>query len=89
MALGSISSACPGPAVLAAGCEVLCMHCNSHAKSIHVARPGSSTVRAPVFDRHQFSALQSITEKPMEVYYLDELIIITQHVACFLHPAIF
>ena len=47
------------------------------------------TVRAPVFGRHQFSALQSITEKPMEVYYLDEWIIITLHVAGFLHPAIF
>ena len=36
-----------------------------------------------------FSAPQSITEKPMEVYYLDEWIIITLHVAGFLHPAIF
>ena len=36
-----------------------------------------STVRAPVFDRHQSSAPQSIKEKPMEVYYLDEWIIIT------------
>ena len=36
-----------------------------------------STVRAPVFGRHQFfgtsfSAPQNIPEKPMEVYYLDE-----------------
>ena len=37
---------------------------------------------------HQYSAPQSITEKPMEVYYLDEWIIITLHVAGFLHPAI-
>ena len=36
-----------------------------------------------------FSAPQSITEKPMDVYYLDEWIIITLHVAGFLkHPAI-
>ena len=55
-------------------------------------KPGGfipSTVRAPVFDRPQFSAHQSTTEKPMEVYYLDEWIIITLHVAGFLHPAIF
>ena len=43
-----------------------------------------STVRAPVFGRHQLSASQSITEKSMEVYYLDEWIIITLHVAGFL-----
>ena len=36
-----------------------------------------------------FSARQSITDKPMEVYYLDERIIITLDVAGFLHPAIF
>ena len=31
------------------------------------------TVRAPVFGRHQFFfAPQSITEKPMDSYYLDE-----------------
>ena len=36
-----------------------------------------------------FLAPQSITEKPMEVYYLDEWIIISLHVAGFLHPAIF
>ena len=36
-----------------------------------------------------FSAPQSIAEKPMEVYYLDEWIIITLYVAGFLHPAIF
>ena len=36
-----------------------------------------------------FSAPQSITEKPMEVYYLDEWIVITLHVAGFLHPARF
>ena len=29
-------------------------------------------IRAPVFGRHQFSAPQSITEKHMEIYYLDE-----------------
>ena len=50
---------------------------------------GSPAVRALVFGRHLFSAPQSITEKPMEVYYRDELIIITLHVAGFLHPAIF
>ena len=32
-----------------------------------------------------FSAPRSITEKPMEVYYLDEWIIITLHVAGFLY----
>ena len=36
-----------------------------------------------------FSAPQNITEKPMEVYYLDEWIMIILHVAGFLHPAIF
>ena len=36
-----------------------------------------------------FSAPRSITEKPMEDYYLDEWIIITLHVAGFLHPALF
>ena len=37
------------------------------------------TVRAPVFGRNQNSAPPtcSITEKPMEVYYLDELILPT------------
>ena len=39
-----------------------------------------STVRAPVF-RH----LRSITEKPMEVYYLDEWIMITLHVVSYIH----
>ena len=34
-------------------------------------------------------APQSITEKPMEVYYLDEWSIITLHVAGFLHPTMF
>ena len=34
------------------------------------------------------SAPQSIVEKPMEVNYLNELIIITLHVAGFLHPVI-
>ena len=47
-------------------------------------RKGTSIRQAPVF-----SASQNITEKPMEVYYLDEWIIITLHVAGFLHPAIF
>ena len=32
----------------------------------------TSTIRAPVFGRNQNSAPPSITEKPMEVYYLDE-----------------
>ena len=36
-----------------------------------------------------FSAPQSITEKSIEVSYLDEWIIITLHVAGFLHPALF
>ena len=35
------------------------------------------TIRAPVFGRNQNSAHPSITEKPMEVYYLDEGIVIT------------
>ena len=47
-------------------------------------RKGTSVQQAPVF-----LAPQSITEKPMEVYYLDEWIIITLHVGGFLHPAIF
>ena len=46
---------------------------------------GTSIRQAPVF-RH-FD--QSIMEKPMEVYYLDEWIIITLHVAGFLQPVIF
>ena len=45
--------------------------------------------KGTVFDRHQYSAPQSITEKPMEVYYLDEWIIITLHVAGFLHQQYF
>ena len=45
---------------------------------------GTIIQQAPVF-----SAPQSIAENPMEVYYLDEWIIITLHVAGFLHPAIF
>ena len=44
-------------------------------------RKGTNIRQAPVF--------QSITEKPMEVYYLDEWIIITLYVAGFPHPAIF
>ena len=47
------------------------------------------TVRAPVFGRHQFFGSSEHYGKPMEVYYLDEWIIITLHVAGFLHPAIF
>ena len=47
-------------------------------------RKGTSIRQAPLF-RH-LRAL--ITEKPMEVYYLDEWIIITLHGAGFLHPAI-
>ena len=49
-----------------------------------VSLKGTSIRQAPVFP-----APQSITEKPMEVYYLDEWIITTLHVAGFLHPAIF
>ena len=30
------------------------------------------TVEAPIFSRNWNSAPESITEKPMEVYYLDE-----------------
>ena len=48
---------------------------------------GTSIRQAPVF-----SAPQSITEKYVEVYYLDEWIIITLqwlHVAGFLHATIF
>ena len=32
----------------------------------------TSTVRAPVFGRHQFFGTSEHSEKPMEVYYLDE-----------------
>ena len=32
--------------------------------------------KAPIFAGTSFSAPQSITEKPMEVYYLDELILL-------------
>ena len=39
------------------------------------------TVRVPVFGRNQNMAPPSITEKPVEVYYLDEWIIITLYVA--------
>ena len=52
---------------------------------VHVLyRKGTSIRQAPVF-RH----LRMITEKSIEVHYLDEWIIITLHVAGFLHPAIF
>ena len=47
-------------------------------------RKGTSIRQAPVFWH-----LRAMAEKPMEVYYLDEWIIITLHVAGFLHPAIF
>ena len=48
-----------------------------------------STVRAPVFGRHQFFGTPEHYGKPMEVYYLDEWIIITLYVAGLLHSAIF
>ena len=52
---------------------------------VHGIRKGSS-----IHYRHQFfGTSENITEKPMEVYYLDEWIIICSlHVAGFLHPAI-
>ena len=60
-----------------------------------VSRKGEKSFElAHVPQRHQysagtsFSAPLSITEKLMEVYYLDEWIIITLYVAGFLHPAI-
>ena len=53
-------------------------------KQTVIYRKGTSIRQAPVFP-----APQSITEKPMEVYYLDEWIIIILHIAGFLHPAIF
>ena len=46
------------------------------------------TIRAPIFGRNQNSALQNITEKALEVYYLDERFVITLSVAGLLHPAI-
>ena len=49
----------------------------------------SSTVRAPVFGRHQIFGTSEHYGKAHEAYYLDEWIIITLHVAGFLHPAIF
>ena len=50
----------------------------------------NGTVMAPVFGRHQFfGTSEHYTEKPKEVFYLDELIIIILHVAGFLHPVIF
>ena len=48
-----------------------------------------STIRAPVFGRSQNSAPPSITEKRMEVYYLDECIVIKMDIAGFPHQAIF
>ena len=47
------------------------------------------TVRALVFSRNQNLAPQSITKKPMEVYWLDQWYVITPYVAGLLHPAIF
>ena len=45
-------------------------------------------VRAPVFDRHQFFGTSEHYRKAHGSLNLDELII-TLHVAGFLHPAIF
>ena len=50
---------------------------------MYLYRKGTSIRQAPVF-RHL-----SITEKPMEVYFLDEWIIITLYVTGFLHPVIY
>ena len=47
-------------------------------------RKGTSIRQEPVF-RH----LRVLRKSPLEVYYLDEWIIITLHVAGFLHPTIF
>ena len=58
-------------------------------KEDKVAEKILCTVRAPVFDRHQFFGTSEHYGKPLEVYYLDEWIIITLNVAGFLHPAIF
>ena len=47
-------------------------------------RKGTSIRQAPVFQH-----LRALRKNPIEVYYLDELIIIILHVAGFQHPAIF
>ena len=60
-----------------------------HPYKVNQKTKKRSTVRPPVFDRHQFFGTSEHYGKPMEVYYLDEWIIITLHVAGFLHPAIF
>ena len=39
--------------------------------------------------RLSLSRIGHVAEKPMEFYYLDELIYITLHLAGFLHPVIF
>ena len=51
-----------------------------------IYRKGTSIRQVPVFQH--LRALR-ITEKPMEVYSPNEWIIITLHVAGFLHPTIF
>ena len=48
-----------------------------------------STVRAPVFGRHQFFGTSEHYGKAHGSYYLNEWTIITLHVTGFLHPAIF
>ena len=60
-------------------------------KTLYCSAICEGTIRAPVFRRNENSAPQSITEKPMEVYYLDKWFVITQYmyVAGLLHPEIF
>ena len=50
-------------------------------KSFNFYSVMNSTVREPKFGGNQNSVPQSITKKPMEVYYLDELFVITPYVA--------